>query len=124
MHVESQKQRPVAVTSIVVLMIIGMIALLIIGMIVVLFGAGVTRIGYPTWAVATDITYAITAYGLWNGKKWAWTVTLILSVIQILFSILSIVVGSGRGVAISIFINGVFIYWLHGRNVKEFFGRR
>ncbi len=124
MHVESRKQRPVAVTSIAVLMIIGVIALLIIGMIIVLFGTGFARIGFLKWTIPTVIAYAVTVYGLWNGKKWAWTVTLILSVIQILLSAVSIALGSGRGVAIPIIVNAIVIYYLYGRNVKEFFGRR
>ena len=124
MHVESRKQRPVAVTSIAVLMIIGVIALLVIGTIVVLFGTGIARIGYLVWAIPTVIAYAVTVYGLCSGKKWAWTVTLVLSVIQILLYVVSIAIGSGRGVAIPILINAIIIYYLYGRNVKEFFGRR
>lgn len=124
MHVESQKQRPLAVAAIAILMIIAVIALLIVGTIVVLFGTGIGHIDLLTWAMASVITYAITAYGLWNGKKWAWTVTLIISVIQILLSVVSIAVGSGRGVAIAIIINAIIIYYLYGRSVKEFFGRR
>jgi len=77
-----------------------------------------------TWAMAMVITYAVMAYGLWNGKKWAWTVTLILSVIQIILSVASIAVGSGKGVAIPIIVNAIIIYYLYGANVKEFFRSR
>jgi len=62
------------------------------------------------------------AYGLWNGKRWAWTITLILSGIGIILGIASIAVGNIGGV-FHIIINGVIIYYLYRPNVKAFFGR-
>jgi uncharacterized membrane protein (DUF2068 family) len=124
MHVESQKQRPLAVTIIAILMIIVVIAYLTIGTTVVLSGIGVAHIDLLIWAMALVIPYVVMAYGLWKGKRWAWTVTLILSVIQIILSVASIAVGSGRGVVIAIIVNALIIYYLYRPNVKEFFGKR
>jgi uncharacterized membrane protein (DUF2068 family) len=59
------------------------------------------------------------AYGLWNGKRWAWTITLIISGIGIILGIASIAVGN----VFQIIINGVIIYYLYRPNVKAFFGK-
>lgn len=124
MPVQSQKQRPRAITTIAILMIIVVIAGLTIGTAVVLSGIGVAHIDLLTWAMALVITYVVMAYGLWKGKRWAWTATLIVSVIQIILSVASIAVGSGRGVVIPIIVNALIIYYLYRPNVKECFGRR
>lgn len=46
---------------------------------------------------------------------------MVLSVIQILLGVVSIALGSGRGVAVPMLINAIIIYYMYGRNVKEFF---
>jgi hypothetical protein len=63
------------------------------------------------------------AYGLWIGKRWAWTITLILSVIGIILAIASIALGN-VGAIVSIIIHGVVIYYLYRPNVKAFFGKQ
>ena len=37
--------------------------------------------------IAIGIAYFVVAYGLWIGRDWAWTVTLIVSVISIIIGI-------------------------------------
>jgi uncharacterized membrane protein (DUF2068 family) len=113
---ENQKQRPLVVTIIAILMTIGGIIYLSAGAILVLFGIGVVL-------VPLGIAYFVMCYGLWKGKRWAWNLTLILSVIGIILSIASIAVGDGRGALIHIILNALAIYYLFGRNVKEFFGK-
>ena len=68
------------------------------------------------------IAFLVLAYGLWRGKRWAWTVTLILSVIGIILAIASLAVGN-MGAIVSIIINSVVIYYLYRPNVKAFFGK-
>jgi uncharacterized membrane protein len=62
------------------------------------------------------------AYGLWKGKRWAWTLTLILSGIGIIVGIGSIVVGN-LGSIFHIIINAIIIYYLYRPNVKAFFNK-
>ncbi|HEX2124507.1 MAG TPA: hypothetical protein VHF44_02775, partial [Nitrososphaeraceae archaeon] len=42
--------------------------------------------------IALGTAYFVMAYGLWKGKGWAWTITLILSFIGIALGIASIAV--------------------------------
>jgi hypothetical protein len=110
-----QKQRPLGVTIIAILMIISGIALLSTGAILLVVGIGVVPI-------VLGIASFVMAYGLWKGKGWAWTITLILSVISIISAIVSIVFG-GSGAIINIIINAIIIYYLYRPNVKAYFGK-
>jgi lysylphosphatidylglycerol synthetase-like protein (DUF2156 family) len=107
---ESQKHRPLGVTVIAILTIIGGIAFLGIGAVLFVFGIGVALI-------ALGIAYFVMAYGLWRGERWAWTITLILSVIGIILAIGNV------GAIIHIIINAVVIYYLYRPSVKAYFGK-
>ena len=110
-----QKQRPLGVTIIAILMIISGIALLSTGAILLVVGIGVVPI-------VLGIASFVMAYGLWKGKGWAWTITLIISVISIISAIVSIAF-HGYGAIINIIINAVIIYYLYRPNVKAYFGK-
>ncbi|MGC2428172.1 MAG: DUF2127 domain-containing protein [Nitrososphaeraceae archaeon] len=116
-----QKQRPLGVTIIAILTIIGGIGFITSGVgaitIAHLFGAGIGGA-----LVAIGIAYFVMAYGLWKGKRWAWTITLILSAIGIILGIGSIASGN-VGAIFHIIINAIVIYYLYRPNVKAFFGR-
>jgi len=62
----------------------------------------------------------ILAYGLWNGRGWAWTWTLISSILGLIVSIIGVAVGVG---IIGIVIYAVTIYYLTRARVKAFFGK-
>ena len=62
------------------------------------------------------------AWGLLTGKGWAWIITVILSIISIVFSIVGIASG-GAPSFISLIINGVILYYMYRPNVKSYFGR-
>ena len=64
----------------------------------------------------------IVAWGLLKGKGWAWSLTMILSIISIIISIVSLVGGNFGGVA-NIIISGIIIYYLFRPHVKAFFGK-
>ena len=113
---ESQKHRPLGVTIIAILTAIGGIVFLASGAVLLIVGIGIILL-------ALGIAYFVMAYGLWTGKRWAWSITLILSVIGIIVAIASIVAGN-VGSIISIIINGVVIYYLYRPNVKAFFGKQ
>jgi hypothetical protein len=110
-----QKQRPLGVTIIAILAIIGGIALLSSGAVLIVIGVGFVLI-------LLGIAYFVMAYGLWKGKRWAWTITLIISVISIISGIFSITTRHYE-VIIDIIINAVVIYYLYRPNVKAFFGK-
>ena len=111
---ESQKHRPLGVTIVAILTAIGGLIFLGSGLVLLIVGIGVILL-------ALGIAYLVMAYGLWKGRGWAWTITLILSVIGIIVAIASIVAGN-VGAIISIIIHGVVIYYLYRPNVKAFFG--
>lgn len=62
----------------------------------------------------------ILAYGLWNGRSWAWIWTLIFSIVGLIISIIGITVGVG---IIGIVIYAIIIYYLTRARVKAFFGK-
>jgi uncharacterized membrane protein HdeD (DUF308 family) len=112
---ESQKHRPLGVTITAILTIIGGLIFLASGLVLLIVGIGIILL-------ALGIAYLVMAYGLWKGKGWAWTITLILSAIGIVVALISIAAGN-IGAILSIVIHGVVIYYLYRPNVKAFFGK-
>jgi uncharacterized membrane protein HdeD (DUF308 family) len=112
---ESRINRPLGVTIIAVLTAIG-------GIIFLASGAALLLIGIGIIFLALGIAYLVMAYGLWTGKPWAWTITLILSVIGIILAGISISFGN-IGSILSIIIHAVVIYYLYRPNVKVYFGK-
>lgn len=114
----NQKHRPLGVTIIAILAVIGGIAFVASGAVLVIIGIGFALI-------ALGIAYFVMAYGLWNGKGWAWTITLIISAIGIVIGIASIAASPQKaaGEIVQIIINGVVIYYLYRPTVKAFFGK-
>ena len=114
-YMESQKDRPLGVTIIAILTIIGGILFLFSGLVLLIIGIGIILL-------ALGIAYFIMAYGLWNGRGWAWTITLILSVIGIIIAIVSTAAGNVATI-INVIIYAIVIYYLYRPNVKAFFGK-
>jgi hypothetical protein len=81
-------------------------------------------IGIAIGAVLLAIAIAsfVVAYGLLKGLGWAWTVTVILSIISIVFNAISIATGNLSAI-ISIIINGIILYYLYRPYVKAYFGK-
>jgi drug/metabolite transporter (DMT)-like permease len=98
--------------------------------------------------IAIGIVWFIVAYGLLKGMRWAWTVTVVLSIISIVLSMVTTIatvqallwLGVGMiqlpaapidpspppppfGAIISIIISGIIIYHLYRPNVKAYFGK-
>jgi uncharacterized membrane protein HdeD (DUF308 family) len=114
-QMESHKNRPLGVTIISVLTAIGGIIFLASGAVLLLIGIGIIFL-------ALGVAYLVMAYGLWTGKRWAWTITLILSGIGIILAIISIAAGN-IGSIVSIIIHAVVIYYLYKPSVKVYFGK-
>ena len=84
------------------------------------FGGIATVIGGVL--IAIGIVSFIVAYGLLKGMRWAWTVTVVLSIISIALNAISIVTGNIGGI-VSIIISAIILYYLYRPHVKAYFGK-
>ena len=146
---QQQKHRPLGVTIIAILTVIGGIAFLATGITAVTVApflsgvnlnnnnvapATVTSVTIPhsllvgmsaiTGAalLALGIAYFVMAYGLSKGKGWAWTITVVLSCIGIALGFVSIVTGN-VGAIFNVIINAFILYYINRPHVKSFFGK-
>lgn len=71
-------------------------------------------------AVIFGLIYLLLAWGLWNGKGWAWTITLILTILSLLSSLITVMLGIG---IVSLIIAALILYYLTRPHVKAFFGK-
>jgi hypothetical protein len=144
-----QKHRPLGVTIIAILTIIGGIAFLVGGITAATVApflsgvsmnnnnvspaAGISVTIPPTLLVGISaatgvalltlgIAYFVMAYGLLKGKGWAWTITVVLSCIGIALGFVSIVTGH-VGTIFTIIINAFMVYYIYRPYIKAFFGK-
>jgi hypothetical protein len=85
-----------------------------------LFGG--LSIAFGAALVVIAIVSFIVAYGLLKGRGWAWTVTIILSIISIVWNAITLAGGNFFAI-ISIIVSGIIIYYLYRPHVKAFFGK-
>ena len=131
------QHRPTGITIIAVLMIIGGIILLFTG-ITPLFLGPLISIDISDYQISTlgllitiggltlvglGIASFIVSWGLLKGKGWARTITLIISIIAIIFAIISLVSSEDLVHVISVIIYGVIICYLFTKKVRLFFGK-
>ncbi len=83
-------------------------------------GGGILAIGGIV--IAIGILSFVVAYGLLKGRCWAWTLTVILSIISIVLAAISIAAGSIPSI-ISIIVSGIILYYLYRPHVKAYFGK-
>ena len=131
------QHRPTGITIIAVLMIIGGLILIFTGITPLFLGPliSIDISNYPISALGLLITIGglvlmglgiaslIVSWGLLKGKRWARTITLIISIIAIIFAIISLVSSGELTHIISIIIYGIIIYYMFTDKVKLFFGR-
>lgn len=84
--------------------------------------AGALGVGMGGIIIALAVFSFIVAFGLWTGKSWAWTLTVVLSVISIALNAISLASANFGGV-ISIIISAVILYYLYRPHVKAYFGK-
>ena len=72
--------------------------------------------------IAIGIAYLVVSYGLMKGRGWAWSVTVILSYIGIVFSIVAIVSGNLASIS-QLIISIVVVFFLYRPQSKAFFGK-
>jgi hypothetical protein len=73
--------------------------------------------------VGLGIASFIVSWGLLKGKGWARTITLIISIIAIIFAIVSLISSEDLVHIISVIIYGIIIYYLFTKKVRLFFGK-
>ena len=137
------KKRPTGVTVIAILVIIGGILLLLAGIAAVavgsLFLSQITGLGFViigSIILAVGIGYLAVSYGLLKGKRWAWTITVVLLFIGIAIDVASIIFGSfainmnisnflsaNSGSIASIIISIIILYYLYRPHIKSYFGK-
>ena len=137
------KKRPTGVTVIAILVIIGGILLLLAGIAAVavgsLFLSQITGLGFVVIGsiiLAVGIGYLVVSYGLLKGKRWAWTITVVLLFIGIAIDVASIIFGSfainmnisnflsaNSGSVASIIISIIILYYLYRPHIKSYFGK-
>jgi lysylphosphatidylglycerol synthetase-like protein (DUF2156 family) len=133
-NMQQQKQRPLGVTIISILTILGGIGFLATGIVplvatpflsdsnvspAVLVGLS-SGIGIAL--IILGLAYFVMAYGLWKGKGWAWSITVVLSFVGIVLGVVSIATGNVAAI-FHIIINAVVLYYLCRTHVKMFFGK-
>ena len=140
----ASKTRPTGVTVIAILNIISGIIMLIGGVGLAAIGSilptmttldpnaagqmaiagllGVGGVAVGGILIILGLISFIVAWGLLKGKSWAWSVTVILSIISIVIGIISLVAGN-FGSIVNIIIAGIIIYYLYRPHVKAFFGK-
>jgi glucan phosphoethanolaminetransferase (alkaline phosphatase superfamily) len=156
-----QKQsRPRGVTIIAILVIIAGILSLLLGIGLVVIGPflmnglqttssnlgsqiepqilGIIFLVFGAISLALGVANLVMAYGLWKGKGWAWTISIIVLFMGIAVDIISVSITSAAGVfsntgsnllgdivssIVSIGISAFIVYYLYRPHVKAYFGK-
>ena len=71
--------------------------------------------------VGLGIASLIVSWGLLKGKRWARTITLIISFIAIIFAIISLISSEDLIHILEIIVYGIIIYYMFTKKVKLFF---
>ena len=132
------QHRPIGITIISILMIIGGLVLLFTGITPLFLGPlisiesssdyQITELGLLITIgglvlVGLGIASLAVSWGLLKGKGWARTITLIISIIAIMFAIISLVSSQDLVHVITVIIYGIIIYYMFTDKVKLFFGK-
>jgi uncharacterized membrane protein (DUF2068 family) len=85
-----------------------------------LVGVGLLAIGGILLAIG--VLSFVVAYGLLKGRSWAWTLTVVLSIISVVLNVISIATGNIASI-VSLVISGIILYYLFRPHVKAYFGK-
>lgn len=118
-------ERPLGITILAILWIVGGLILLFGGLSTSLvgglaFGAagGILGIVWIIWGI---VELAI-GVGSWQGWPWVWTVGVVLAVLSALQALYAVVT-QGWGYLLSLIIAGIILYYLFTPDVKAWFKR-
>jgi hypothetical protein len=120
------KTRPTGVTILVILEVLSGLSSLLGGLGLVAFGALVGFFGIIAGFLGEillvfALVSFVLAYGLWNGKGWAWTWSLVFAVISAILALLQM--SSPSSAIVQLIIAGIIIYYLMRPYVKTYFGK-
>ncbi len=118
------RYRPTGVTILGILFVIAG-AFSLIGGIATLVAIPFVAILGALW-IPLGIASLVVAYGLFKGKSWAWYVAVVLSIIGLVVNVISLVTANMDAITsalVGIAINGIVLYYLSRRNVREYFGK-
>ena len=130
--------RPVGVTILTILQIINGIGDVLLGILLLFayvvvvalggggfLGAGLLALGLVAFTLG--IFSFVLAYGLWNGRGWAWGFSVIAAIIGLALGVLGLAVGGltleSLTNLIPIIISALILVYLNTSNVRAFFGR-
>ena len=112
-------ERPTGISILAALQVIGGVFAVLGGLLVLAAGA---YFGEGFWAVISIVVFLlgffsiVVGWGLWNLRKWAYQVAMILAVIGIITALLSL-----PGSILTLVIDGIIIYYLTRPEIKEVF---
>ena len=119
------KERPTGIALLVSLEFIS--GLISLGITLYLFTLTYFPGNSVTYFSLSGVTSLILAYGLWVGKRWARTITLILSIVGMLLwlsnilGIITISPSSFLTSIVNIVLDGAIIYYLTRPHIKDYF---
>ncbi|MDR4512836.1 MAG: hypothetical protein MRJ93_14145 [Nitrososphaeraceae archaeon] len=131
------QSRPIGIPVIAILMIIGGVILLFNGIAPLFLGPliSIDVSDYPINTLGLIITIGglvlvglgiasfIVSWGLLKRKVWARTITLVISLIAIIFAIINLISSEDLIHIIGIIVYGIIIYYLYTKKVKLFFSK-
>jgi len=71
-------------------------------------------------AAIVGLIYLLIAWGLWTGQGWAWTVSLIFTILGLIGSVIALIAIVG---IVPLIIYIIILYYLTRPHVKAFFGK-
>jgi hypothetical protein len=92
------------------------------GSILTVLGVLLIPLGIEILCIASFVV----AYSLFQGKGWAWSVAVVLSIIGLVVNVISLVTASMLPMAaavVGIAINAIVMYYLSKSNVRQYFGK-
>ncbi len=129
-----QKTRPIGVTVLAILeALVGLVmvfegsGLAVLGALAGMFTQGLSDLLGALAGILGGILIVIgilslfTAFGVWTGKGWARTVSLVLIILGLLFGLI-FMIGSPVLEIVWIIVYAIMIYYLYRPNVRSFFG--
>jgi len=130
--------RPLGVTLLAILHVLQAIVAFVVGFALVAVGAFLPRFLFRMprlfrytglveviggIVIIVALLYLLLSYGLWSGKAWAWTVSLIFAGLGVILSLIALIVRGGLGAVVGLILDVMIIYYLTRINVKAFFGK-
>lgn len=132
-----REKRPLGIKTIALLMIISGIVSIISGVIglgglLVLSTVskelgnekpGIGLMGISVFVIALGVATMVIAWGLLKSKRWAWTMTVIISIISIIASIGGMILG-GYYQIIDLILYGIILGYLYRPDVRGYFTKK